>query len=185
VREIGLEIGQQSLGTFTTQFTKRIGVTPTEFRKSAQVTNEYVYSLQQLNHWTHEVPAARKPNQIAGMITSDGPIDGVILVGLFSKPVPEGLPIYGTLLPSEGEFCFDDVQPGRYYLMATSISWQMETTDVLLPEKTLRFRSTEAIIVKDALAVPFQQVTLRPALFNDPPILVSLPRLIEIFLRNR
>lgn len=28
VRQIGLEIGQQSLGTFTTRFTERVGMTP-------------------------------------------------------------------------------------------------------------------------------------------------------------
>lgn len=34
VRAIGLEIGQQSLGTFTTRFTQRVGLTPSEFRHS-------------------------------------------------------------------------------------------------------------------------------------------------------
>jgi len=30
VRDIGLEIGQQSLGTFTTRLTERVGVTPSD-----------------------------------------------------------------------------------------------------------------------------------------------------------
>ncbi|WP_080875657.1 helix-turn-helix transcriptional regulator [Oceanobacillus timonensis] len=34
IRDIGLEIGQQSIGTFTTRFTKRIGMIPASFRAS-------------------------------------------------------------------------------------------------------------------------------------------------------
>lgn len=34
VRDIGLEIGQQSLGTFTTRFTEKVGVPPSRFRNS-------------------------------------------------------------------------------------------------------------------------------------------------------
>jgi AraC family transcriptional regulator len=59
----------------------------------------------------------------------------VIFIGLFSKPVPEGLLLYGTLLSSEGLFCFKNVNLGMYYLMATSVSWEMESSDVLLPDK--------------------------------------------------
>src|SRR5690625_15138 len=36
IRDIGMEIGQQSLGTFTTRFTEKVGVTPLQFRKSHQ-----------------------------------------------------------------------------------------------------------------------------------------------------
>src|SRR5690625_479502 len=34
VRDIGLEIGQQSLGTFTTRFTEKVGITQSQFSKS-------------------------------------------------------------------------------------------------------------------------------------------------------
>src|SRR5690625_7996369 len=33
-RDIGMEIGQQSLGALTTRFTERIGIDPANFRKS-------------------------------------------------------------------------------------------------------------------------------------------------------
>lgn len=184
IRDIGLEIGQQSLGTFTTQFTKRIGVTPSEFRKSPQLAQDYFKSLKQLNHWSLGQSIFNSSNKVEGIVESKTPFAGVILIGLFAKPIPEGLPLYGTLLSSVGEFYFTDVKPGIYYLMATSVSWGMEVSGFLLPETNLRFRSEKPIVIKDHHSVPHQLVTLRPPLLDDPPILVSIPLLMKIFLNG-
>jgi AraC-like DNA-binding protein len=184
IRDIGLEAGQQSLGTFTTQFTKRIGVTPSKFRKSPQLAEDYFHSLKQLDHWSLRKSISPTSNKIEGFIESVCPFEGFILIGLFPKPVPEGIPLYGTLLSSVGYFCFENVKPGMYYLMATSVSWEMEVSDFLVPEKTLRFRSEAPIVVKDQLSVLYQQVTLRPPLPDDPPILISIPLLMNIFLKG-
>src|SRR5690625_4896236 len=45
VRDIGLEIGQQSPGTFTSRFTEKVGVTPSQFRKSAERADNLLRSL--------------------------------------------------------------------------------------------------------------------------------------------
>lgn len=184
VRDIGLDIGQQSLGTFTTQFTKRIGVTPSAFRKSAQLMKDQFHSLKQINQWSPSISPNSAGNRVEGIVETETPIEGIIFIGLFEKPVPEGIPLYGTLLPSDGSFCFENVKQGMYYLMATSILWEMKSNDVLLPEKTLRFRSHQPIIMKDCFSVPLQHVMLRPPLLDDPPILVSLPLLMEVFLKE-
>jgi hypothetical protein len=148
------------------------------------MVKDHVPYLKQMNQWSLSKLPNSIDNRIEGIVESEVSIEGVIFIGLFAKPVPEGLPLYGTLLSSEGSFCFKNVNPGMYYLMATSVSWGIDTSDVLLPEKTLRFRSHQPIIVKDCLSVPFQQVTLRPPLLDDPPILVSLPLLMQIFFKD-
>jgi hypothetical protein len=112
------------------------------------------------------------------------PFHGFILIGLFAKPIPEGLPLYGTLLSSLGDFCFTGVKPGTYYLMATSVSWGMEAMDFLLPQTTLRTRSREPIIVGTYTSVPHQQVTLHVPRADDPPILISLSLLMNNFLNR-
>jgi AraC-like DNA-binding protein len=184
IRDIALEIGQQSLGTFTTQFTKRIGVTPSKFRKSTHQASAHFRSLKQLDRWTPDLTPARLTNRVTGTVESEIPFEGFILIGLFPKPVPEGLPLYGTLLSSVRSFCFHDVKPGVYYMMATSVSWEMGVSDFLLPEKSLRFRSHEPIIVNDFVSVPPQHITLRPPTLDDPPILISIPLLMNIFLNR-
>jgi AraC family transcriptional regulator len=100
VRNIGLEIGQQSLGTFTTRFTERVGVTPSDFRNSALQADNHLRSLQKLNDWPTLLPNTHQHASIEGTIRAAVPFEGVILIGLFAKPIPEGPPLYGTLLSS-------------------------------------------------------------------------------------
>ncbi|WP_044641520.1 helix-turn-helix transcriptional regulator [Risungbinella massiliensis] len=182
VRDIGLMIGQQSLGTFTTRFTDRVGVSPSEFRNSTMQAENYFRSLQKLDDWSMAHPIVDLHGRMEGTIGSSIPFEGVIMIGLFAKPIPEGLPLYGTLLSSLGDFCFTGVKPGIYYLMATSVSWGMQAKDFLLPHMTLRTRSKEPIIVRPNSSIPYQRVMLHPPHLDDPPILISLPLLMNNFL---
>jgi AraC family transcriptional regulator len=184
VRDVGLEIGQQSLGTFTTRFTERVGVTPAEFRNSPLEADSHLRSLQQLSDWRTLRPAAQQHATVEGTVEAALPFAGVILIGLFARPIPEGLPLYGTLLSSLGDFSFTGVKPGIYYLMGTSVSWSMQAVDFLLPHTTLRTRAKAPIIVAPGCAVPHLQVTLYPPRPDDPPILISLPLLMNRFLRR-
>ncbi|KIL41430.1 transcriptional regulator [Gordoniibacillus kamchatkensis] len=184
IRDVGLEIGQQSLGTFTTRFTERVGVTPSAFRNSPPEADNLVRLLQRLDDWQTMIPASDRYARIEGTVRASLPFEGVILIGLFAKPIPEGHPIYGTLLPSLGDFYFTDVKPGTYYLMATSVPWGMQATDILLPQSTLRTRTKVPIVVKPNSVVPHQQVMLHPPSPGDPPILISLPLLMNIFLNQ-
>lgn len=184
IRDISLEIGQQSLGTFTTRFTERVGVTPADFRNQVLQADNHFRSLQRLERWSVSHASASAYSRVEGNIQSEIPFEGVILIGLFAKPIPEGIPLYGTLLSSVGEFCFEGVKPGTYYLMATSVSWGMQAKDILLPHTTLRTRSRQPIIVEPYSAVPYQQVMLRTPRLDDPPILISLPLLMNQFLNR-
>ncbi|HLR01165.1 MAG TPA: helix-turn-helix transcriptional regulator [Virgibacillus sp.] len=184
VRDIGLEIGQQSLGTFTTRFTEKVGITPSQFRKSHMQVDHHLHSLQKLSNWRDDPPPSHQNANIEGTIQTAHPFNGFILIGLFSKPIPEEFPLYGTLLSSTGDFSFTNVQPGTYYLMATSVSWEMQSMDILLPHTTLRTRSKKPIVVKPASIIPHQELTLHPPKLDDPPILVSLPSLMTRFLNR-
>lgn len=184
IRDIGLEIGQQSLGTFTTRFTERVGVRPSDFRNQAQQTEHHLSSLRRLDDWRTPGLASNPYARIEGSLRAAVPFDGFVLVGLFPRPIPEGLPLYGTLVSSLGDFCFTDVKPGIYYLMATSISWGMKAADILLPHSTLRTRSKEPIVVEPYTTVPPLEVMLYPPRLDDPPILISLPLLMNRFLKR-
>ncbi|HYG57318.1 MAG TPA: AraC family transcriptional regulator [Symbiobacteriaceae bacterium] len=180
VREIGLEIGQQSLGTFTTRFTERVGMTPSDFRHSTPQANYSLRSLQGLSDWQ-----VRRPDNgavIEGTVQAPLRFAGATLIGLFPKPVPEGLPQHGTLIPGVGDFRITGVKPGIYYLMATAVAWEMNAMDFLLPQTTLRARAKEPIIVGPYASVPHQQIMLHLPRQDDPPILISLPVLMNQFL---
>lgn len=182
VRDISLEIGQQSLGTFTTRFTERVGMTPAQFRSTAHDASKHLQMLEQLRDWN--TPEFRNPRHttVRGTISSEHPFSGVVLIGLFPKPIPEGFPLHGTLLGTLGDFEFPNVEPGIYYLMATTISWGTGAIDMLLPQSTLRTRSREAVVVSPGAEVPHLNVSLYPPKLDDPPILISLPVLMNHFL---
>lgn len=184
VRDIGMEIGQQSLGTFTTRFTERVGMTPSQFRNFLPQAGDHFQSLKKLSNWSDPGSIMGDSPNVKGTIKASEPFSGVVLIGLFPKPIPEGFPLYGTLLSTLGEFCFKGVSPGVYYLLATSVSWRMQARDFLLPHKTLRARSKKPIIVEASTRIPYQELTLCPPRLDDPPILISLPLLMNNFLQR-
>lgn len=181
IREIGLEIGQQSLGTFTTRFTQRVGVTPSLFRQSPPQANDHMRMLQRLSDWRERSLVAHGAT-ITGSVQATVPFAGMILLGLFARPIPEGLPLHGTLLPGTGPFRLTGVRPGLYYLMATAVDWQMSVSDVLLPHTTLRTRAHKKPLLVQPGAAPHLEVLLHPPALDDPPILISLPLLMQRFL---
>ncbi|WP_306421106.1 helix-turn-helix domain-containing protein [Halalkalibacter sp. APA_J-10(15)] len=185
VRDIGMEIGQQSLGTFTTRFTERVGVTPVQFRHSMKQVDEQLESLKQLENWEDTSQWSNPSLKVEGVIDSTHEFKGFVLVGLFAKPIPEGLPLYGTLLSRLGPFSFTNVRPGIYYLLATSIQWGMAAQDILLPHSTLRARVKQPIVISNDHMVQPQRMTLHPPLIDEPPIIISLPVLMNRFLQRK
>lgn len=184
VRDIGLEIGQQSLGTFTTRFTERVGMSPSQFRQSAKSAGGQLNRLRTLEKWNDPFSAQWEHQAVTGTVTSERPFQGIILLGLFPKPIPEGLPLYGTLLPGVGRFELGNVAPGVYYLMATSLSWGMGSLDIMLPQSTLRARLPEPIVVTRGQPTPHLNVALREPALDDPPILISLQVLMNRFMNR-
>ncbi|MFS0724107.1 helix-turn-helix domain-containing protein [Paenibacillus sp. 1P07SE] len=181
IRDIGLEIGQQSVGTFSTRFIERVGMSPARFRQSRESAGTTLGSLQALEDWQERLVSVDPAARLTGTIRTEAPFEGVILIGLFPRPIPEGVPLYGTLV-NTSSFCFTGVKPGTYYLMATTISWGTGALDLLMPRSTLRTRSRTPIVVRPGVPSPPLEITLHPPRLDDPPILISLPLLMERFM---
>lgn len=184
IRDIGMEIGQQSVGTFTTSFVSRVGMTPGVFRASPASTEESLSSLKKARHWTEPVFSSTE-TCVKGRIYSETPFEGFVLIGLFPRPMPEGVPLYGTLCDASEEYCIPGVKPGVYYVMATSVAWKMKATDILIPHHTLRTRSKEPFHVDEVFAGEKRDVHLYPPRLDDPPILISLSLLMNNFLKRQ
>ena len=99
--------------------------------------------------------------------------------------MPEGVPLYGTLCEASEEYWIPGVKPGVYYVMATSVAWKMNATDILIPHHTLRTRSKEPFHVNGDFAEEKRDVHLYPPRLDDPPILVSLSLLMNNFLKRQ
>src|SRR5699024_12378936 len=65
-----------------------------------------MHSLQKLSNWRENPSPFHQYATVEGTIQTAYPFNGFILIGLFSKPIPEEFPLYGTLLSSTGNFSF-------------------------------------------------------------------------------
>lgn len=185
IRDISLDIGQQSLGTFTKTFTERVGLTPSAFRASAFHYDALAKSIQKIqvqDTWSSK----NTGSIISGVVT--GPAlskEDIVLIGLFPKLVPEGMPVQIQLVDRSGLFQFSDIPIGVYYLKVVAIRQDMNALDVLIPQKTMGDKISKAFVVRQ----PFQrwegvQLHLQSRKTVDLPILISLPLLIENYLNQ-
>ncbi|WP_052400947.1 helix-turn-helix transcriptional regulator [Oceanobacillus jeddahense] len=183
IRDIGLEVGQQSLGTFTTRFTNSIGMTPASFRASLQHPEEYMTTLKQDRQQNTRTNSASF-QQLSGSIHTEEAFNGIIFAGLFPKPIPEGLPIRGTLLMQSTSFHITNIPVGTYFLMATAVTWETDSKKILLPHETLRARHPYPISIDGKRPLPEIHLIMRKPEITDPPILISLPLLMKHFLQR-
>ena len=184
IRDIALEVGHQSLGTFTTRFTEKVGISPAAFRQTRTEGRRVLEKLHELSKKNALIDSSSRQCSITGTVEAVIHYQGVVLAGLFPKPIPEGMPLYGTLATLPGEFCLSGIQPGIYYLMATSLSWGMETDSILLAKKTLRTRDHKPLTIMPGTMPSHLNVKLYPPKLDDPPIVVSLPILMKRYLQR-
>lgn len=178
VTDVCFEVGYNSLGTFTTRFTRLVGLSPGHLRRLAeQVSPGRLESL--CLAFAGTPPSATRRPSVRGRITSPVPFEGFIFVGLFPVYIPQSRPAGGALLLAPGDFHIAGVPDGRYHLFAAAFPKSHEPLSYLLPEDgaVLVGAGARPLTVRGGEAQG-QNVELRPIQTTDPPLLVSLPYLL-------
>jgi hypothetical protein len=114
---------------------------------------------------------------IRGRIQAPASFAGAIFVGLFSTPIPEGKPVACVISFLAGDYFLTPVRQGRYYLFALGIPWPNTVGDYFRHESALRGGGQLITVGTDILDC--EEISLRPALSTDPPILMNLPTLLK------
>jgi AraC family transcriptional regulator len=194
VTDICLEVGYNSLSTFTRRFTQRVGLGPREFRYLAErITPASVESL--CAHYAEQtgrasLSGAGKSLSASGMGV-EGFVDppqqdcGPIFVGLFPAHLPQSRPVGGALLTWPGAFRIGPVPDGTYHLLAAALPRLADTLGYLLPDSASLSVGTwnGPVIVRQGRANGLFTISLRPMALTDPPLLVSLPFLLAETLK--
>lgn len=168
VTDICFDLGFESLGSFTSRFTRLVGVSPTAFRRLADE-----FSPRWLEDYLilqERMEPDRAGMKIRGTVRSPYPFRGPIFIGFFPKPIPEGFPQAGILLMEPGPFEIPHALPSGY-LMAAGIVSPRDPRAYLVPTSSLlvgvlplpRGSAREALVLD-----------LRPSKPLDPPILLAL-----------
>jgi AraC family transcriptional regulator len=179
VTEVCLEIGYQSLGTFTTQFHQLVGVSPRDLRRLARRTQlpppEMTRLAAEAACSGQGVDRASRPS-VTGTVTGAGD-DRLVFVGLFRQPYPQGLPVACTALAGSGTYELGAAPEGRYHVAAAALLASVEARACLLPddESVLVAASREPVRLGPGRGVAVRTLRLRPLRTTDPPILLALP----------
>jgi AraC family transcriptional regulator len=184
ITNISFEVGYNSLSTFTRRFTQRVGLGPREFRYLAErITPVSVESL--CAHYADQTGRATLHASVEGFVNSPKPAGGLIFVGLFRAHIPQSRPVGGALLTSPGAFRIGPVPDGTYHLLAAGLPSLADTLGYLLPDSSnlLVGAGTGPAIVRQGRASGYFDISLRPMLLTDPPLLVSLPFLLADTLK--
>ena len=174
ITEVCFEVGYNSLGSFTRTFTALVGTSPSGFRKLAARLAHIDFSALVMER-SPVSPSTRGPTIDVAPCLPSG-FKGVVFIGLFATPIPQGRPIDGTVLsePVRTNLQLMSNADARFAL-GLGLPHPLRSTDALLP-------GTGVLVASEPLAA---QPAPRPVqmLFRrlgplDPPVLVALPVLL-------
>lgn len=182
VTDITMDVGYHSFGTFTTRFTGAVGLPPFSFRKFSK---NAITLLERFQSSQEEADSSLPvQNRVSGEIHAPDSFRGIIFVGLFPKRIPDRRPVCGTTLRNPGSYSLKNVPDGTYFVMAAAFSWGNKADAYLLPKNSLRGATADPIKVSGGTFGGESDLVLRPPEATDPPILISLPLLLEEMIKK-
>lgn len=180
--DVCYEVGYNSLGTFTRRFTELVGVSPSHFRSHARYWKERRIAL--LNCNPELLPSLNGPT-LSGIVSAPEQFDGLIFVGLFTDPIPQGRPATCAIAGPGGVFHMHmgDLQKGTFYLFAMALPTPIDASTFFHAPAALR-AGGQRITVSAKGVSGKTSLILRPPEIVDPPILIAIPPLLVTPLRD-
>jgi AraC family transcriptional regulator len=165
VGEVCLEVGYRSIGTFTSQFSRLVGVSPRTFRNLGRSNGSFPL----------EAAALAPPSPPAGAVLAvegrleleSGDRSRLAAVSLFPTPLAEGRPVACALAAAPGRYELRTDRTGSFHVLAVTVE------PGLLHGPDVRVASSRRAVRVRADAPPrVVDLLLRPRRLVDPPILV-------------
>jgi AraC-like DNA-binding protein len=181
VTEVCYEVGYASLGSFTSRFTQHVGVPPAALRRlAAEFEPARLDAVGRAAPWPSRASGATVAGRLHGALSPKS----TLCIGLFPRPIPQGLPVACTQLQGAGPFRIERVPDGLYYLMAAALPWSDDPLAYLAPGRGLLVASHHApLAVRGGSAAGPIDLFLRPPAATDPPIVAALPLLLARWAR--
>lgn len=170
VTDVCFEVGYQSLGSFIRRFTALVGLSPRRLRNS-------VGGRQGGASGGGQSPSASALDTgayVAGRVTAPTGFEGLVFLGVFSTPMPQGRPVACAVLTRPGEYRLAGVPDGLYYVMAVGLPRAAEPRQFSLFDTALR-GGGQALAITGGVVTGVPHVVLRERHPLDPPILMALP----------
>lgn len=187
VTDVCFDVGYTSLGTFTSRFTLLVGLPPSRFRQLVEESimhthpEELCYMLDALQLYQN----SSAETCIAGTVHIDVPFNGLIFVGMFPGPLPQGQPVGCTILRSPGHYCIPSVPDGQYYLFGAAVGQWQNLLSVLAQGPHLHGdRRVPPFVVRNGRMHKDIDITLSATTWADPPIVVAFPWFFMLYFHQ-
>jgi AraC family transcriptional regulator len=162
VSDISLRVGYTSVGTFSSRFTRSVGLSPTTYRRLGGFTSQIDTVAHPLGH-----------GAVSGMVwPSPTRRRQLTFLGLFPERIPEGRPVSCTILERPGPYVLDKVPSGTWYLLAHAVT--AGTEEVVDDGSDLAVATCGPVTVRRDELVDHTDVKLKPMRALDPPVLLAL-----------
>ena len=174
ITDVCMEVGYNSLGSFSKTFSELVGLSPQEFRAMPKRLTAKQFAAAVWNYL-----AGRKKISgpvIEGVVEGPGRPKGFVFVGTFTKGVPLGVPISGTVMIGLGKFRIERPKLAEFHLLAALMPLSASLADMAA---NLPISLVASLRVTQTPDVPQEKplLRLRPLRPTDPPIVLALPAL--------
>lgn len=167
VADISVQVGYNSVGTFSSRFSRSVGMSPTAFRRRAGYAAAIQAAADSASRWSNARLTCRLRVPDADQ--------AVIFVGMFAHRIPEGQPVRCAVLDQPGRVVFTSVPLGTWYLLAQSVSLDAAEAGAGadMADRPVSVAAYGPVTVR-ADSVIVADLELRPARDLDPPVLLAL-----------
>ncbi|WP_213451346.1 helix-turn-helix domain-containing protein [Rhizomonospora bruguierae] len=169
VADISTHVGYNSVGTFSSRFSRSVGMSPTTYRRRAGFA-----PAMPIDAATHRGRAGEAT--LSCRVRLAEPHDNaVVFLGIFPDRIPEGRPVRCAVLGDREQVRFDSIPAGTWFLLAQS-AMADERTPPGEPDSVDR---PVAVATYGPLHVHpgwsgSLDLLLRPSRLLDPPVLLAL-----------
>ena len=168
VTNISYEVGYASLGTFTTRFSRSVGITPSRYRTLSQTGIPLP---------TMAPPCMVHPTgAVVGLLNlpeTDTPMR--VYVGAFESTIPEGAPAACDLLDSSGPYQLAGLHVGSWYILAIAVAYA--DVDPRPWKRRPAFVSDPIHVTVSGGVDVRADIQMRPETPFDLPVLLAVPEL--------
>jgi AraC family transcriptional regulator len=175
VTDISYMVGYNSLGTFTSRFTRSVGVPPARYRMLSDIgvppiTAPYPSPIVQAK--------SSRFGAVVGKVTlpeTDTPVR--VYVGAFNGPVVEGIPASCDILDCSGGYELSRLPEGRWFVRAAAVAVRDTDVDPRPWLRTPLYVASGHASVSQDRGVDEVDLVLRRFTPLDLPVLLALPEL--------
>jgi AraC family transcriptional regulator len=176
VSDISCAVGYNSVGTFSSRFTRSIGISPSVFRRNRGFSLGPGYSRLTGAPDRADGGVAPLGSTLEGtLLAPPGCRPHPTMLVAFPTAIPEGRPLHYAMLARPGPWRLPFVGDGDWYVVAAAIAAdEGDDADSPLFEEQARFVGrTGPLAVRAGQPLGPIELQVRPVRLSDPPILFA------------